>query len=123
MGYHSRMGRESDLSCDELRVLAGMLRIMMMADSRVTSEELHAVARIGTRLGLTEEAWDAIWEEAAETLPSADAVLEAASTLSRVGAREAVYEQLYRLADADHISEEEWDLLEWIDEVWLAADK
>lgn len=109
-----------DLTRDELLVLAATLRVMMMADAEVTSEEVRAVADIGHKLGLGEAEWEALWDEGTRTYPNADAVREGAGRLKRPAAREAVYELLYELADADSIADEEWDLLEWLDETWLA---
>ncbi|MFK7989078.1 MAG: TerB family tellurite resistance protein [Sandaracinaceae bacterium] len=110
-----------DLSNAELIVLAGLLRLMMMADHVVTNEELSSVDRIGRTLGLTDSGWSEIWEQAAEDLADADDVRAAAASLARPAAREAVYEMLYRLADSDSIADEEWDLLEWLDETWLSS--
>jgi uncharacterized tellurite resistance protein B-like protein len=110
-----------ELKRDELVVVAGVLRVMMMADAKITTEELRAVTEIGRRLGLGEAEWESIWDEASRTLPSPTAVREAAARLERETAREAVYELLYELADSDTIADEEWDLLEWLDETWLAS--
>lgn len=110
-----------DLSNAELIVLAGLLRLMMMADHVVTSEELSSVDRIGRTLGLTDEGWSEIWEQAAEELSDVDDVRTAAASLARPAAREAVYEMLYKLADSDSIADAEWDLLEWLDETWLSS--
>ena len=109
-----------ELTRDELLVLAATLRVMMMADAKVTSEEVRAAADIGRKLGLGEAEWEALWNEGTRAYPNADAVRKGAGQLKRVAAREAVYELLYELADADSIADEEWDILEWLDETWLA---
>lgn len=111
----------AELTRDELIVVAGVLRVMMMADAKVTREEVQTVSEIGRRLGLGETEWEALWNEATRRLPSPTAVKEAAAKLERETAREAVYELLYQLAEADSIADEEWDLLEWLDETWLAS--
>ena len=118
---HDEDETSRDLAREELVVLAGALRLMMMADQRVTAEELSSIEEIGWQLGLSGPQWDEIWEAASQQLRGAEAVRDAAGALSREAAREAIYEMLYRLADSDSIADEEWDLLEWLDQTWLAA--
>ena len=113
MGY-------AKLEDDELVVLAGALRLMMVADGAITQEEIDASSAIGTKLGLTNEQWDEIWDEAARELPTQDAVMEAAIAIERPAAREVIYEQLYEMAGSDAFDDSEWDILEVLDEEWMS---
>lgn len=110
------------LTHHEMVALAGSARLMMMADGEITDGELKIAASFAGRLGLTEEQWGAIWEEAIHTLPDASAVTEAVGALTRPIAREVAYELLYELATDGTILDPEWDILEWLDEHWRYED-
>lgn len=104
----------------DLIVLAGLLRLMLGADGRLSERELEHADDLPRRLGIGPEEWRSHWDRAARELPNAQAVREAAAAL-RGDLRDSVYEILYRLAEADGIDDSEWDLLEWLDRHWLAT--
>lgn len=103
-------------------VLAGVLREMIRIDGDVSEAELESAVSVAERLGLTTTEWDAIWSDAVRQLPNVDAVKEAAGGLHRDEARELVYEVLHEVATHDEIVDSEWDLLEWLDEMWRYLD-
>lgn len=109
---------DGKLTRDEILVLAAVLRELVAADGVLSEEELEALALVPRRLAITDADWDGMWDEAIRTLPNYEAAQEAAAGLSRVGARELVYELLYIVAAEDCIVDDEWDLLEWLDEEW-----
>lgn len=111
-----------ELEVHELVVLAGALRVMMMADGEVSDEEDEAISSVVRRLGLSESEWDEVWDAALVELPHAEAVRGAAVKLERTEAKDAIYELLYRLAESDSIVDPEWDFLEWLDESWRATE-
>jgi uncharacterized tellurite resistance protein B-like protein len=113
---------EHPTSRDELLVLAGLVRVMLTADGRLSQRELEHADELPRHLDLSADEWRRLWEEATRTLPNATQVREAAAHL-RPEVRDAVYERLYHLADADGLDDAEWDLLEWLDETWLAATR
>jgi hypothetical protein len=106
----------------EMVVLAGALREMIRIDGDVSEAELQSAVAVADRLGLTTQEWDAIWGEAVRALPNVEAVKNAAGDLHRVEARELVYELLHEVATHDEIVDSEWDLLEWLDEMWRFVD-
>ncbi len=106
------------LTRDELVLLAGALRLMMMADGELSIEEGQFVTELGARLGYAPRGWELVWTDAARVYPSADLVKEALAAVDRPDARETIYEYLYLLAEEDSIVDAEWDLLEWLDETW-----
>ncbi len=108
------------LSHEEMVALAGSARVLMEADGRVSQAEADRVADFARELGISKSQWMAVWDEAVRTLPSTKAV-EAAAAVQRAEAREVVYELLYKLAMEGTIVDAEWDLLEWLDETWMAA--
>lgn len=97
----------------ELQALAASARALMMADAKVTEPEMDRVARFASELGLTDAQWAEVWDAAVR----ADARAAAAS-VTRPAARERIYELLYGLASEGDVVDPEWDLLEWLDEVW-----
>lgn len=109
---------EGRLTRPEIVVLAACLRELVAADGRLSEEELEALAQVPQRLGITDADWDGMWDEAMRTFPNYEAAQEATAGLTRVAARELVYELLYIVAAEDCIVDDEWDLLEWLDEEW-----
>lgn len=106
------------LTHPELLALAASARQLMTADGSVTEGEFDIVSGFAPRLGLTDEQWRAVWDEAVRAV---EEPAEAAGRVSRPEAREVIYELLYGLATDGSITDPEWDLLEWIDEVWRAG--
>lgn len=113
-------GERYELTRDEAVLLAGALRLMMMADGELSPQENEFVARLGARLGYAARGWELVWTDATRTYPSAEHVKEALAAVERPAAREAIYQYLYELAQEDAIVDSEWDLLEWLDETWYA---
>lgn len=106
------------LTHDELVVLAGALRVMMMVDGVVSEDEIRYASECARQLRMGLDEWDAIWTEASQRLATTDRVKIAVAHLGRPQAREMVYELLYEMAESDFISSVEWDFLEWLDETW-----
>lgn len=106
----------------EMIALAGSARLMMIADGEVSEGELRIVSSFAARLGLTEQEWQTIWNQAIHTLPDDESVTAAVGALTRPVAREIAYELLYELATDGSIVDPEWDLLEWLDEHWRLED-
>lgn len=103
-------------------VLAGAVRQMMKADRSVSVAEIETADALATRLALSHEAWNSIWDQAARDLPDAEAVEAAAAKLHRREARELLYEILHEVATHDEIVDSEWDILEWLDDMWRLTD-
>lgn len=120
MDEHDDPKLEHPTARDELLVLAGLVRVMLTADGRLSHRELEHADELPRHLDLAADEWQRLWEEATRALPNATRVREAAARL-RPEVRDAVYERLYHLADADGLDDAEWDLLEWLDETWLGA--
>ena len=110
------------LTRSEMVVLAGCLREMIRIDGDVSEAELESAVSVADRLGLAKSEWDGIWSDAVRQLPNIDAVKKAAGALHREEARELVYELLHEIATHDEIVDSEWDLLEWLDEMWRWID-
>lgn len=110
------------LTRDEVVLLAGALRLMMMADGEVSAEEGEFVAALGTRLGYAARGWELVWTDASRIYPSTQLVEEALAAVERPAARETIYTVLYELAEEDAIVDPEWDLLEWLDETWYPPE-
>jgi len=106
----------------EMIVLAGAVREMMKADGTVSDAEIETADALAPRLGLPHAEWQSIWDEAVRELSNVEAVKAAAAELHRQDAREAVYELLHEVATHDDIVDSEWDLLEWLDEMWRYVD-
>lgn len=111
------------LSRDEMVLLAGALRVMMMSDGELSVEEGEFVTELGARMGFAPAGWELVWTEASRAYPSADEVREGLTAVERTGAREVIYECLYQLAEQDEIVDPEWDLLEWLDEAWYRPEE
>ncbi len=110
------------LTRGEMVVLAAALREMIRIDGDVSEAELESAVAVADRLGLSTQEWDSIWSQGVRQLPNVDAVKAAAGDLHREEARELVYELLHEVATHDEIVDCEWDLLEWLDEMWRYVD-
>lgn len=110
------------LTHNEMIVLAGAVREMMKADGTVSDAEVETADALAGRLALPHGEWVKIWDEAARELPNLDAVKASAGGLHRQEARDLVYEILHEVATHDDIVDSEWDLLEWLDEMWRFVD-
>lgn len=110
--------RAMTLSRDEQILLAALARLVMIADRDLSEAEARHAADLARRLELAPSEWEGVWDEACRALPSATAALAAAEQLERVEAREAIYELVYQLASEATIVDDEWDLLEALDERW-----
>lgn len=109
------------LTHDELLALAASARVLMLADGEISEGETELARNMGAELGVDDLRWERLWDEAIRTIPGREALSRAAS-VARPQAREAIYEQLYVLATDGTIVDPEWDILEWLDEVWRAND-
>ena len=108
------------LTQEELRILAALLRWVVTADGVLSDAELEALATVPHRIGVTERRWIVIASEAVEVYPNAGLAEAAALGMARRPARELVYELLYDLARSDGFDDAEWDVLERLSEGWRA---
>ncbi len=109
------------LDSEEQVILAAILREVARADGILQPSESDALARVAARLDLSAAEWQARWSEANRRYPNPQATREAAQTIQRLDAQEVVYRIAYEVAEEGEIVDPEWDLLEWLDEAWLAG--
>lgn len=114
--------RRMQLTHDELLALAASARVLMEADGEISEGETELARNMGAELGVDDLRWERLWDEAIRTIPDREALTRVAS-VTRPVAREQIYEQLYVLATDGTIVDPEWDILEWLDEVWRALDE
>ena len=110
------------LTHDELLALAASARVLMEADGEISEGETELARNMGAALGVDDVRWEKLWDEAIRTIPDREALTRVAA-VTRAVAREQIYEQLYVLATDGTIVDPEWDILEWLDQVWLANDE
>lgn len=110
------------LTHDELLALAASARVLMEADGEISEGETELARNMGAELGVDDLRWEKLWDEAIRTIPDREALTRVAA-VTRTVARELIYEQLYILATDGTIVDPEWDILEWLDEVWRANDE
>ena len=107
----------SDIELDarEWLVLAGLVRVMMHADGKISVREHGLVGRLATRLG------PALWTNLALAeirLPDEAAVRSAAARVERPAARALIRAVAEEVAWADGIDDSERALLDWLDALW-----
>jgi hypothetical protein len=126
----------TELTEAELVVLAGLGRAMTRIDGRVTAEEQEAVlslrlnvsegvakegspyrGRVGTT-PLEPDRWRTLLERAGETLDTEEKLQEAAMSVTRPEAREAIFALVAEIAIVDAVGTAEWRALEWLEERW-----
>lgn len=131
----------------EKLALAGLLRIAIRLDGRVTPEERSTLDAIADELfavpseqkftgnpfrsALTDpehpggdapaQALGALMERAAKEFPDDEAVRGAARAVTRQEAREILYGAVFSIAASDTISNAEWSLLRWLESEWNIA--
>jgi len=110
------------LTHEELLALAASARVLMEADGEISEGETEHARNMGAELGVDDLRWERIRDEARRTIPDR-AALTAIAEVTRPRARELIYEQLYVLATDGTIVDPEWDILEWLDDVWRAHDE
>jgi hypothetical protein len=110
------------LTQEELLALAASARVLMGADGELSEGETELARNMGAELGVDDVRWERLWDEAIRTIPDR-AALNAVAEVTRTSARELIYERLYVLATDGTIVDPEWDILEWLDEVWRANDE
>ncbi len=106
----------SDLNAQEKIVLAAVVKFAVMADGRVTENEVDELHHIIEAVG--DHAWrDALDGARAEMrdVPSLEALL---ATVERPEAREIIYGTVLELAEEDAVDSGEGKLLETIERTW-----
>jgi len=114
------------LSESEALVLAGLLRQMIRADGRFTTEERQALAHVALEIAVEpastgaigEVALYALMDEAAQKFATDDALRAAASTVTRPETRAAIHAMLFEVAASDTITVNEAQVLDWLAETW-----
>ncbi len=113
------------LTHQELLVLAGLLRVLVLVDREVDGYELDALDRVGDRVAtagasgpLGTDGFRLVFGEANRALPDRASVRAAAEGLTRPAAREAIYAIVRDVALANGIVREEQALLDWLEERW-----
>lgn len=119
---------------EELLALAGLLRVLVLADRAVDGYELDALDRVGRRLARAAPGGDpyrhaspppmgsvefrAIFGQASRALPDGASVRAAAEALERPEAREAIFTILLDVAASNGIAPEEQAILDWLKDCW-----
>lgn len=105
----------SDLNTAEWLALAGLIRLMMDADGKVTIREHRTVATLAQRLG--PKLWEAM-AHAERDLDGEAGIRRQAERVVRPHAQVIIRDALEEMAQSDGIAEEEQALLDWIDALW-----
>ena len=114
------------LSESEALVLAGLLRQMIRADGRFTTEERQALSHVALEIAVGPPPADAIGEvalyalmdRAAQKFATDGALRAAASTVTRPEIRAAIHAMLFEVAASDTITVNEAQVLDWLAETW-----
>ena len=118
----------------ELLALAGLLRVMVLADRQVDVHELDALERVGHKVARTAhvddpyrsaappamgpDAFRSVFARASRELPDGAAVRAAAQGVERQEAREILFTILLEVAASNGIVPEEQAVLDWLKEQW-----
>ena len=95
--------------------LAGLLRLMMGADGKLTLREHRFIAELAGELG--GELWTSLAKAEIE-LPSDEAIKKQAARVTRAEPRARIRQILGDLAHADGVADAEQALLDWLDALW-----
>ncbi len=122
------------LTREELMALAGLLRVIVLADREVDGYELDALERVGGRVAVAGPAGDpyraaapeamgpdafrALFGEASRALPDAASVKAAAAAVERTEAREVIFALVFEVAAANGIVPEEQLVIDWLEQRW-----
>lgn len=108
--------RLDQLHQEERLVLVGLYFWVIHADGVVSQAETAAKADLRARLGPT--TWDALVSEAQRRFPDVRQVAAACRSVQRPAARQAIYDELLRLAGIDAFDPSEVKLLNWLAVTW-----
>jgi len=122
------------LTEQELLALAGLLRVLVLADRQVDVHELDALERVGQKVAeaariddpyrsaappaMGPDAFRGVFAQASRQLPDNAAVRAAAQRVERQEAREILFTILLEVAASNGIVPEEQALLDWLKAEW-----
>jgi len=105
-----------DLTDDERLALVALLERVVEADSYVTDSEVTHVHSVVAAVG--EDAYEAAAEEADRRFTSHEELRRFLANITRVEARELIYETLIEAALADAPVKAESEFLDWVASAW-----
>ena len=105
-----------DLTDDERLALVALLARVVEADSYVTDSEATHVHAVIAAVG--EKAYEAAADEADRRFASHEELRRFLGTITRVEARELIYETLLEAALADTPMKAEREFLDWVASAW-----
>lgn len=106
----------ADLDRAERIALVGLTQQIVKADKQLTPDEEKAVDQLAEKMG--KDAFYANLEEARKLFKTPDGMSAAVGAVSRVEAREFIFETLRDLAGADGMDRKEAQILVWTAKQW-----
>jgi FMN phosphatase YigB (HAD superfamily) len=110
----------AELEHFERVVLLATLGLMMRVDGEVSAEETELLTRIAAEIG--DEDFRRARTQAAQ-FADADAILQGAARVTRVEAREVIFELLYDMAQRDTITPREAEVLDRLASTWALPQR
>ena len=105
-----------DLNADERVALVGLVREVVLADSKISEDEIDEVAEIVDAFG--EEGYEAAVDGFDARFSDEESFRRFLATITRQEARELIYGTVLQGAAADAIEGGESELLSWLADVW-----
>jgi len=131
------MPKIEHLTMPEQMALAGLMRMIVRLDGRLTDDEQRAIASVAAQVTLDTDTPGAgpfrdassieplgevrfleLIQIAGEEFPDDAAVREAVLEVKRTEAREAIFAFIYEVAAANGVTKGENKLLDWLTEHW-----
>jgi len=122
------------LTHQELIVLAGLVRAVVLADRVVDGAELDALGAVGDRVvdvahtqsaayrqsprGMGSDSFRRIFSEANRELPDLETAREAAAGIDDDRTREVIFALVSDVAHATGVGAPEQELLDWLADLW-----
>jgi hypothetical protein len=106
----------TDLNADERLALVGLVKAVVMADGKVSEDEMDEVQEIVDAFG--EEAYRGFLDTFESRFPDEDSFRTFLKTIDRQEARELIYGTILAGAAADAIEGHESELLTWLAQAW-----
>jgi hypothetical protein len=115
-GDEGRLMELTELTPDERLALCGLLKAVVLADGKVSEDEMEEVEEIVDAFG--EDAYRGYLDAFESRFPDEPSFQKFLKTITRQDARELIYGTILAGAAADAIEGGESDLLGWLAETW-----
>src|SRR5262245_65083437 len=106
----------SELNVDERVALVGLVKTVLLADRRVSAQELEEIRDVADAIG--QPSYEAALDTFDKRFPDEPSFRRFLETIDRQEARELIFGTILQGASIDAIEGRESELLSWLEKAW-----